>query len=638
MTELDLYYRAFGDYTKAVTQDKTHARTLHSIRKAAAPDDRLEATRTRCIIDEEWIATIEKHLPLVEKAIKEERQFIRQEGETVLIEKVKKVSRDSVVHLARHSDLISHIPEDTHEQLTPDKIYMVENESNYAIYENRFLYLLLCYTRDFVDLRYTKISELGNTYRGNLRIRKHIDLGKRSIEFDAVLDEVAKNDPRSKRDKTESDLIERLETIRLWVGALLNTPLMNEVSKVAMLRPPITRTNVLRMDNNFKAAVELYDYLTAYEGDGYEIEEIKKSFSPFTDPMAKEIFEVIPLLSFLTYKYGNSIEKDLATAYQEEEERRQRERLEAEKEAIRDLRERVKRREMSLEEFLLALEERVKHLETALEASEEKRKRLDEKNQRYKAEIDRLVEVEAALNRKIEALTEENRGLAAELARTIADYEARIVALREEHEAELLALCEEHKAEIAELTERHATEIAVLEEAHRDAMEAAAERHRSEMTATAERHRSELDATIARYTAEAAAVAEARTAESTAASERIASLTETVNTYRETEIALRAELHARGAELGRAPDEDLTERERFLMLEREREWFEKMFKETWGRTKKRIRKDLLWTKPKKAEPAAPEAAPTETPPSDAAPGEVTSAPTEKPTPTDKTEE
>ena len=124
--------------------------------------------------------------------------------------------------------------------------------------------MLLCYTRDFVELRYSKISELGNTYRGALKINKHIEIGKRTVNFSADLNEVIKSDPLSSADTKINSMIERLEAIRVQISALLITPLMNEVSKAPMLRPPITRTNVLRMNNNFKNAVALYDYLANY--------------------------------------------------------------------------------------------------------------------------------------------------------------------------------------------------------------------------------------------------------------------------------------------------------------------------------------------------------------------------------------
>ena len=219
MKELNLYYSAQRDYSKAMAENKSHNRLMQAALKAPARDDKLETVRTRCIIDEEWVLEIEKRLPFIEKAIREDRQFIRQEGETVPIEKAKKVSKASVSHLARHSDYITHLPEDENDPLLPDKIYITENESNYAIYENRFLYMLLCYTRDFVELRYTKISELGNTYRGHLRINKHIELGKRTITFEAVLNDVSKNDSLYEADHAMNEVIERLEAIRVQVSA-----------------------------------------------------------------------------------------------------------------------------------------------------------------------------------------------------------------------------------------------------------------------------------------------------------------------------------------------------------------------------------------------------------------------------------
>ena len=63
-------------------------------------------------------------------------------GETRLPdpEKVKNVSKDSVAHLARHSNLITRYEEG--EDIIPDRLYTVERLSDYAVYENRFLYML----------------------------------------------------------------------------------------------------------------------------------------------------------------------------------------------------------------------------------------------------------------------------------------------------------------------------------------------------------------------------------------------------------------------------------------------------------------------------------------------------------------
>ena len=46
----------------------------------------------------------------------------------------------------------------------------------------------------------------------------------------------------------------KIEDVLNAILKLLSTPLMVEVSKVPMIKPPITKTNVLKMNNNFKNA------------------------------------------------------------------------------------------------------------------------------------------------------------------------------------------------------------------------------------------------------------------------------------------------------------------------------------------------------------------------------------------------
>ena len=65
-------------------------------------------------------------------------------------------------------------------------------------------------------------------------------------------------------DKETADAIGRMHDALHFVSVLLATPLMQELAKVPLLSPPITKTNVLRMNTHFKAAVDLYEYLSAY--------------------------------------------------------------------------------------------------------------------------------------------------------------------------------------------------------------------------------------------------------------------------------------------------------------------------------------------------------------------------------------
>ena len=179
MNQLDVYYRALLDYKNAIKANKDCLKLNNAFLSADADSDKLVVTRAFCTIDEEWVNEIEKGLVFIEKAIKEDRQFILSQGEVVPIEKVKSVSKESVQHLARHSDLITEYEEG--EDIIPDKLYTVERLNDYTVDENRFLYMLLCYLRDFVSLRYTKIVEATNKYDAELTLDKHFLIFKHSI-------------------------------------------------------------------------------------------------------------------------------------------------------------------------------------------------------------------------------------------------------------------------------------------------------------------------------------------------------------------------------------------------------------------------------------------------------------------------
>ena len=165
MEDLDLLYKAFDEYRRDTRDDTGLVRLRRAISHAASGIDRMESVRSVCVIDDDWIEAIEKGLPFVEEAIREERQFIRQEGSVTPIEQARRVSKASVEHLARHGNLISHAPEDG-ESIVPDKLLVVEKLSDYAVYENRFLYMLLCYLRDFVSLRAARIAAIATTWTG----------------------------------------------------------------------------------------------------------------------------------------------------------------------------------------------------------------------------------------------------------------------------------------------------------------------------------------------------------------------------------------------------------------------------------------------------------------------------------------
>ena len=111
MKQLDVYYRALLNYRAQTLENRDCAAQRNAITKVNTESDKIVLTRKICTVQEDWVDAIEKGLEFIEKAIKEDRQFIRSNGEVVPIEKVKHVSTESVRHLARHTNLIGKIEE-----------------------------------------------------------------------------------------------------------------------------------------------------------------------------------------------------------------------------------------------------------------------------------------------------------------------------------------------------------------------------------------------------------------------------------------------------------------------------------------------------------------------------------------------
>lgn len=551
---LNVYYRAFKEYRKYTLKDKGCGRHRFLIKNALSEEDKLEAVRTTCIIDEEWVRQIEEGLPFVEKAIAEERQFIKNEGEVLDIEKVKRVSKDSVEHLARHSDLITHVPKEG-DDILPDKLYMVERLSDYAVYENRFLYMMLCYLRDFIDLRLKKIKELGNTYIARTVIKRDVRTSSGKISYESKFVEDCHKDPYSVFDKDSIEIIGRIESCQHWVVSLLSKPLMVIVAKSPMLKPPITKTNVLKMNTKFKNSVALYEYLAAYEGPGYEIKEIKKSYNPFTDELSDEISEIIIINSFLTYAYGNELKEKLQREYElEEKEREERERakLLAKIEATK---ERLQKQEISVEEYILTLE-------SGLDNLKQENGKLKEIEKKFDVLFDKhedLKQEKLELNKKLTDVERESRDL----------------------NNHIEFLNEKHKSDLEEAEERRLNDINAQAELFSRREKIITDEFNEKLDKAEQQRQSDLSACQA------------------AADDRYGALQANYADLDKAKSLVQAQLHAIQGEHGLTVGEDFSSEEKFEELEKEFIAFYELFEEKWKLAKKQIRKDVLWNKFKK---------------------------------------
>ena len=602
MGNLDTLYRAFTDFRRTTSDDHDCALQRHIVAGADSNNDFVETVKYTCHIEEDWVKAIEEGMVHVEKAIAEERQFIRNNGEVVPIEKVKRVSRDSVEHLAKHSDLITKEPPDG-QPVIPDQLYTVERLSDYAVYENRFLYMLLKYLEQFISLRYNKIVELANTYRGKLNIDKNIKTGGQSVRFKVELNEERRNDPLLADLNPNKSLIERIATLYKMVTHYLSVPLMLEVAKAPMIRPPITVTNVLRMNHNFRGAMKLYEFVSSYDKPGYYAEKKVKKITPFPDIPADEYAEVEALASYLTYQYGMGVKDILRDAYLKEEERRKKEAEQKRKEKLAALKRRIEESGDSPEEYMLMLEARNR----ALEADSAQLAVARNEIEKLKEEINHLDDLVA----KLTILAEENE---AEISSLNQKYEQDMAAQQQEHEQAIADLNAEHEEDLRAAAQRQEDALAEQEQNHLEHIEELLQKHNEEIESLEAPLKEEIAAKdeIIRQKDEEAEKMRAEHAAETAllqseCTQKIAEQQKSVDemdkklvdVVAENKLLLELKMLA-DARLTAikfkhgymTPADDYTSERAFNEIEQQFNIFKDFFQKTWRKTKKQIRKEL----------------------------------------------
>lgn len=612
---INTYFRAVNDYRKNTNKQAECVKTRKNVAESDRENDFIEVERVKCTIDTDWVDEIEKGLVFVEKALKEERQFIRSNGEVIPIEKVKHVSKNSVEHLARHSDLITRYNED--EDLIPDKIYTVERLSDYSVYENRFLYMMLCYLRDFVSLRYSLIVDAVNTYKGKARIKKTVKSSKGELNFSMELSEVSYDDEYLREHNDAKEVLDRIDLIYRTIIVFLSYPLMQEVKKSPMLKPPITKTNVLKMNFNFKGALALYEYISAYNGNGYTLTTEVNAIKNFKNVVAEDFAELVGEASFLTYEYGLGVRDYLKEEFEKEEVLRKEEEQRKLVEQIENLRKRVKESGMGMEEYMLLLEKRNRILQedsNQLSIARKKNEQLTAELEDKKKTIENLTaEVEELSSRLTDERNRHESEVAELKAEFVAEKEAMENAHREEiknlndkyaqetenmriaHEQEITRLGESYKTETEQLNSAHAAEIENLKTAHDEERARLVSDYENKLRETVEKYERSI-AVVTEKSAAAAAETESVITALNGEKEKLSKDNDeklaTINELNANALILKAKVnalkHRYDAYEG---DENYSEENNFDEVERQYEEFRKFFKSVWRTTKRAIKKD-----------------------------------------------
>lgn len=554
MENFDKYYRAYKYMQKHLATDFTANYLMSNMEDSDKGEDVLSGKLHEKVIDMEWVSAIEDTIPYIERAIDEQRRFIVENNEVYRIDKAKIINKDSVKHLIQHTNFIDNIDDDG--KVTPNRVLTIEREDSFETYENRFLITLIETALDFVADKYRRMVDAPTDTFDKVEMDRDLVLNNQRVTFKVVYsNEVkdAKADDLNIKDFEKLSDFDRVRRIREKLNSFLNTDMMQALKKCIRVKPPINRTNLMTKNPNYKAGLDLFNYLYGYNKPGYEI--IGRDFTGNMDKDVQQgIYYSLGFQHFMISISTNpALKAMLEEHYQEHRKRREQtgdtetaelvEKIRKEELKIRlqEIRERekiIRDQKSEIAALKREIEKRdktIESLKSSIKALEEQVKTLENELQKTKAELlrakERIEELEAKV-KELEAqveflqkMIEEQKAKIAELEQIKAELEAKI--------AELEGIIEEQKAKIAELEGIVAQQKARIEEleayvAELEKAKAQLEKRVSALEAENAEQKATIEAHEATIASQQAAIAGLET-EIAGAKEQISQLSSTIS-------------------------------------------------------------------------------------------------------------
>lgn len=261
----------------------------------------------------EWIDIIEQTVPYIDNILRNPNRFIINEEDVVKIELARRVTVESIKHLARNTNLIQDIDKKTGD-VRPSKILNINKEESFNTYENRFIYSLIQNIMTFIEFKKRSVVEEAK-YDGNNDITYNgkCMLGDEKVSIEMKLNNSIKTVDKI-LDESGNDITSRIEKLEQKVRDLTHSEVYKTIKMlhIALVTSPIKKTNVILKNVNFQYAVKLWNYIQEHINDESSVST--KSNESYDDTgTLKNYFDESFLLDYLvsqTIIHGNTKKLD----------------------------------------------------------------------------------------------------------------------------------------------------------------------------------------------------------------------------------------------------------------------------------------------------------------------------------------
>ena len=222
--------------------------------------------------DMTWIKAIEDVLFDLGDIVKNPREVTKTEAVLVPVELARKVSSESVRHLASHTQYIKTVDEKG--EVVPNKIITIANEEDIHTYENRFIATLIRRLVLFIEKRYEFIKSFTPINDEQiLYFKSESVVNGADVEIETKVKIRALSETNIS--EVSNKYIARIEDIREYVLYYYTSQFMKKLKTDRDVRNPIIMTNILRKNPKYHRCYELYRFIERYQqlGVSYKVDE-----------------------------------------------------------------------------------------------------------------------------------------------------------------------------------------------------------------------------------------------------------------------------------------------------------------------------------------------------------------------------
>ncbi|MGN0114616.1 MAG: DUF2357 domain-containing protein [Acutalibacteraceae bacterium] len=248
-------------------------------------------------VDITWVEAIENGLIHLDNVIRNPRTTIEDIENVVPIALSRKITVESVKHLAQHTNLIQEYDPKTG-KVTPSKVLNVYKEDSMMTYENKFVNTLVDKLYVFINRRYDKLKEARNDEAvSTLEYTSQIGQNANHMNVSLKLETVDSLETVDESGATTWDRIEKIKnTIESYKGSRFCMKMGN-----AYIRPPVMRTNAIMKNVDLKACLTLWQFIESYDKVGYELTLSDTAQKP-ADSYMQDMYTLVAL-GFLLMRF-----------------------------------------------------------------------------------------------------------------------------------------------------------------------------------------------------------------------------------------------------------------------------------------------------------------------------------------------